>query len=144
MRDPRAARRSENRTAELSLFRRYGRALAEGQTVRPDRKFRAVGLAAADHGHAEEGGGGRIFGGDPLLQCRPQAAPTGEGRDGPLYARGRTRLRRRAQATGGVGASTSPDESTVLQLRECALKFGLRVHYDRAIPGNRFLDRLAG
>ena len=30
-----------------------------------------------------------LLGGDPLLQCRPEAAPPGEGRDGPLHARGR-------------------------------------------------------
>src|SRR6516162_10758580 len=122
MRDPRAARRSENRAAELSLFRRHGRALAEGQTGGPDRKFGAAGLAAADHGHPEEGGGRRIFGGDPLLQRRPQAAPAGEGRDGPLHGGGRTGLRRRAQAKGGLGAITSLDERVVLQLSEGALK----------------------
>src|SRR5262249_46296881 len=104
VRDPRAARRSENRAAELSLFCRHGRALAEGQAGRLDRKLGPTGLAAADHGHPQEGGGRRIFGGDPLLQRRPQAAPAGEGRDGALYARGRTGLRRRTQAKGGLGA----------------------------------------
>src|SRR6266481_1439747 len=106
MRDPSAARRSENGAAELSLLRRHGRALAEGQTGGPHRKFGLAGLAAADHRHPEEGGGRRFFGGDPLLQRWPQAAPAGEGRDGPLYARGRTRLRRRAQASGGLGRSS--------------------------------------
>src|SRR5216684_4513963 len=81
MRDPSAARRSENGAAELSLLRRHGRAPAEG-------------------------GGRRLFGGDPLLQRRPQAAPAGEGRDGPLHGGGRTRLRRRAQATSGLGRSS--------------------------------------
>src|SRR5262249_58434588 len=93
---------SQNRPAELSLFRRHGRAPAAGQAGGPDRKFGAAGLAEADHGYPEEGGGRRIFGGDPLLQRRPQAAPAGEGRDGPLHGGGCPRLRRRAQATGGL------------------------------------------
>ena len=59
-----------------------------------------LGSLAADHRHAEEGRGRGILRGDPLLQCRAQAAPAGEGRDGALHARGRARLRRRAQAAG--------------------------------------------
>ena len=56
---------------------------------RPDREFGPDRLAGADHRHAEEGGGRRIFRSHPLLQCRPQAARTGEGRDGALHDRGR-------------------------------------------------------
>ena len=77
--------RSENRAAELPLFRRHGRPAAEGSAGRPDREFRPDRLVGADHRHAEEGGGRRIFRSHPLRQCRPQAARAGEGRDGALH-----------------------------------------------------------
>ena len=47
----------------------------------------------------------------------------------------------RRSAAGGV---TSPDKRTAAQLGERLLQFGLRVHHDRAVPGDRLLDRLAG
>src|SRR5262249_14158712 len=40
---------------------------------------------------------------------------------------------------------TSPllDERAVVQLAECLLQLGLRVHHDRSVPGDRLFDRLA-
>src|SRR5262249_30785659 len=101
-RAPRAARRPETRPAELSLFRRHGRSLAGGQTGRPHRELGSAGIAATDHRTAERGGSRRILGSDSLFQRGPQAAPAGEGRNGPLYGGSRARLRRRAQAKSGV------------------------------------------
>ena len=53
-----------------------------------------IGSPGAHHRNAEEGRGRRLRRGDPLLQRRPEAARAGEGRDGPLHARGGARLRR--------------------------------------------------
>jgi len=50
--------------------------------------------AVADRRYAQEQGrGGRLRRGDPLLQSRPQAARAGQGRDGPLHAGGGACLR---------------------------------------------------
>ena len=57
-----------------------------------------IGTHGRHHRHAEESRSGRVLRGDPLLQCRPQAAHAGEGRDGSLHARCRAGVRRRAQA----------------------------------------------
>src|SRR5262249_31930904 len=99
---PRPTRPPKPPPAELSLFRRHGRSLADGQTGRPHRELGSAGIAATDHRHAEEGGSRRILGSDSLFQRGPQAAPAGEGRNGPLYGGSRARLRRRAQAKSGV------------------------------------------
>ena len=88
----RPARRSEDRAAELPLFRRHGRPAAEGPPRGPDRELGADRLASADHRHAEEGRSCRILRGHPLRQCRPQAARAGEGRDGALHDRGCARF----------------------------------------------------
>ena len=61
MRDPGAARRSEDRAAELSLLRRHGGAPAQGQAGGSDRELGAAGLAAADHRDPEKGGGRRLL-----------------------------------------------------------------------------------
>src|SRR5262249_44509887 len=66
-----------------------------------------------DHRHAQEGGGGRVLRGDPLLQRGVEAAPASQGRDGPLHARRGARVRGRAQALRSVicleGAGPEPD-----------------------------------
>ena len=64
--------------------------------------------------------------------------------DAVLSARGR-RLRSAARHAPAqrAGSVTSPDKRTAAQLGERLLQFGLRVHHDRAVPGDRLLDRLA-
>ena len=65
------AGRSEDGAAELPLFRRHGRSLAEGAAGRPDRELGAVRLARPHHRNPEEGRSGRLRRGDPLFQRRP-------------------------------------------------------------------------
>ena len=59
-----------------------------------------LGIAGADHRHAEEGRGRGLRRGDPLLQRRPEAARAGQGGDGPLHARGRAGICRQAPDAG--------------------------------------------
>src|SRR5262249_7603981 len=56
MRDPGAARRSENGAAELSLFHRHGRPAGQGEAGGSDGKFRAARLLGAHHRDLEKGG----------------------------------------------------------------------------------------
>ena len=98
MRDPGAARRSRDRAAELPLFRRHGGAAAQGGAADAYRQFGAARQRAGDHRLAEEGRGRGLLRGHPLLQRRHEAAQPGEGRDGPLHARGGAELRGQAQA----------------------------------------------
>ena len=58
------------------------------------RELGAARQLAEHDRHAEEGRSGGLFGGDPLLQRRHEAAPDGQGRDGPLHARGGAELSR--------------------------------------------------
>src|SRR5437016_3182211 len=41
-------------------------------------------------------------------------------------------------------ANLRPQEFALLQLRVCLLQLFLGVHYNRAVPGYRFLERLPG
>ncbi len=95
VRDPGLPRRSENGAAELSLFRRHRRPAAQSEAGRLDREFGAHRFTGAHHGDAEKSGGGRLFGGDPLLQRGLEAARAGERRDGALHGRRRACLRGR-------------------------------------------------
>src|SRR5438552_3936881 len=74
--------RPENRAAELSLFHRNGRPAAQCRTRGFDRELGATGIAVADHRDLEKGGGRQFRRGHPLLQCRPEAAPASQGRNG--------------------------------------------------------------
>ena len=74
MRDPGAARRSQDRAAELHLFRRHGGAAAQGAAGAAHRELGAARQFAVDHRHAEEGRGRGLLRGDPLLQRRHEAA----------------------------------------------------------------------
>src|SRR5262245_24379697 len=49
----------------------------------------------------------------------------------------------RAHRTGRRASSPVLDEGAVAQLAHRLLQLGLRVHHDRAVPGDRLLDRLA-
>src|SRR5262249_12478056 len=115
--NPGAARRSENRPTELPLLRRHGRAPADGQTRRPHRELGAAGLAAADHGYAEEGRGRRILRGDSLFQRGPEAAPAGDGRDDSLHGGGRPGVRRRPQTKGSLDSGATGEESRGVALQ---------------------------
>ena len=75
MRDPGAAGRSQDRAAELHLFRRHGGAPAQGAARAADRELGAARQLAVHHRHAEEGRGRRLLRGHPLLQRRHEAAP---------------------------------------------------------------------
>ena len=88
--------RSEDRAAELSLFRRHGRAAAKGQARGSDGKLGADRLAGAHRRDPEKGRGGRFRRGDPVFQRRAEAARPGQGRDGALHGGGRPRFCRRA------------------------------------------------
>ena len=92
MRDPGVPGRSEDRAAELPLFHRHGGAAAQGEAGGPDRELGAARQRRAHHRHAEEGRGRGLLRGDPLLQRRHEAAPAGQGGNGPLHARGRAAL----------------------------------------------------
>ena len=50
----------------------------------------------------KKGRGGRLRRGDPLFQCRPQAAQSGQGRDGALHGRSGARFHRRSQGACGI------------------------------------------
>ena len=52
-------------------------------------------------------------------------------------------LRRAPQAQAGV-INELPDKRAAAQLGERLLQLGLSVHHDRAVPGDRLRDRLAG
>ena len=88
VRDPGVPGRPQDRAAELPLLHRHGEAAAPGDAGRPDRELRAARQRCAHHRGAEEGRGRRLRRGHPLLQRRHEAARAGEGRDGPLHARG--------------------------------------------------------
>src|SRR5262249_46800170 len=111
---PRLTRRPPHRTAELPLFHRHGRQAEEGEARRPDRECCAARYAAAHHGHAEEGRGGRNLGSHPVRECRSEAAYAGEGRDGALHGRGRARLRRGAHAGSAVKVGWHLARSTTI------------------------------
>src|SRR6516225_7630271 len=102
MRDPGAAWRSEDRAAELSLFRRHGRPAGKGEAGGPDGKFRAARFLGPHHRDLKEGGGGGLRRSDPLRQCRLKTAQPGQGRDGAVHGRSGAVLRRRPQDRGGV------------------------------------------
>ena len=61
-----------------------------------------IGSPGAHHRDPEEGRGGRVLGGDPVLQRRAEAAPPGEGRDGALHGTGRPAVRGAAPAARGL------------------------------------------
>ena len=80
-----------------------------------------LGSTGADHRHAEEGRGRGILRGHPLLQCRPQAARAGQGRDGALHDRSRACIRSTAtRAHRGVThdcTTSPPDPAQAAQFR---------------------------
>ena len=67
-----------------------------------------LGNAARITEVAEEGRGRGLLRGDPLLQRRHEAARPGEGRDGPLHARGGAEFRGQAQAAPSGVVSLTP------------------------------------
>jgi len=72
----------------LQLFCRHGGSAAQGAARDADRQLGAARQLAVDHRLAKEGRGRGLLRGDLLLQRWPQAAQPGQGRDGPLHARG--------------------------------------------------------
>ena len=84
--------------------------LQGGEARGPHRELGSARNAGTDHRGAQEGRGRGHCRGDPLLQCRHEAARAGEGGDGPLHARGRAGIRRRAQAPCGMILSFLPRE----------------------------------
>ena len=81
---------------------------AQGKAGGSDGEFSAAWLLGAHHRDVEEGGGRRLCRGDPLRQCRFEAAQSGQGRDGALYGRGGAVIRRRPQDRGGIATKNYP------------------------------------
>jgi alkanesulfonate monooxygenase SsuD/methylene tetrahydromethanopterin reductase-like flavin-dependent oxidoreductase (luciferase family) len=98
MRDPLLPRRSENRAPELPLFHRHGAAPAQREAGRPDREFGADRQFGAHHRNSQKSRGRGLRRGDPVFQCRHEAASADQGRDGPLHEGSCSAFRGQAQA----------------------------------------------
>src|SRR5262249_7951311 len=102
VRDSGFSGRSEDGAAQLPLLHRHGRTAAESEAGGSHGKFGADWFVRAHHRDPEKGRGRRLRRGDPLLQCRSEAAQSGEGRNGALHERSGAGLRKCAQGARGL------------------------------------------
>ena len=86
----------QDREHKMPPSMQYMKKIHEALAVmKPEESGRGVDparLAAANHRLAEARRGGRDRRGDPLLQPRAEAAQPGDGADGPVHGRNRTRV----------------------------------------------------
>ena len=96
--------RSKDRSAELSLLHRHGGTAGQSPARGSDGELRAARKFGTHHRHPQEGRDRRIRRGHPLCQCRFETTHAGQGRNGPLHARGGPGIFRQAQDAGRMKA----------------------------------------